>query len=150
MKNFFILIVLFFSTTLFANEVVNLKADLNLYKCEDGLCLAEIVDGLPIQVELVKREGSSYAVGEYQIEKTIDEYNVFGTILIYALPDKNRTKYFIQSFLLIANENSSMTTQLGSVVVYDDIKKLNQIFWKKEFGDNEYVASLVVGSSGDQ
>lgn len=148
MKIFLILLTLLFSATAFADEIINLKADMIILKCDES-CVTPVQEGKPIQIALrAPHEGSLVIQGEYNIEKSIDDINFLGTLAIVKFKDNNLTKYFIQSNLFSLKGNDSSKQSLGNIVVLNTIDNLNSITWKGHIKDDDstYVVSIIVGS----
>lgn len=148
MKILLIFLSLFFSTTLLADEVINLKADMVIFKCEKS-CLTPLQEGKPIQIILrAPSEGSTKLLGNYEIEKSIDDIHFSGTLQILKFNANDQTKYFIQSFLYSRKGNDYSNKSLGNSVVPNTINNLNNITWKETIKSDDvtYIVSFIVGS----
>lgn len=135
-----------FSSNLIADEVITLKADMDVLKCQDW-CVSPIMQGSPVQIHLQQpNENSTTSRGKYSFEKSIEDYTFKGTIAVLKIKNASSTTYLIQAYLFSINGEKSKSQIIGNVVV-NDPNNLNNITWRGTFekNDDKYIVSIMIG-----
>jgi hypothetical protein len=135
MRSIFILFVTIISANVFAGEIVKLKADMTLVRCEysnnSATCSTPISYGQPIQIDLTTSPGSNTPSGDFKFKTTQDEFEFEGTVSVTKFSVGNHSRYLIQTYVASIKGVDFDTLNfdfLGSVSV-NNVSELNDISW---------------------
>lgn len=143
MKSLIVIALLTIPLNLFADETVRFNTGIFISKCETG-CLSPIAAPNPIEIVLKSSEESSITYGDYIFKKEID--GVLFMAFIRVTKIFNDSKYLIQTFVTIQqDEDSYKNYALGSVIL-DSMNTLNLITWKQGFivNNEDYMGSISI------
>ena len=148
MKIIFALLASILCTLASADESVELKAALNIYKCSISSCITPILNEEPIKIELAPANPTSAVlVGSLDLEKVFDSVSYTATIQIVKIPTGPTQGYLVQIFILAVKDGIAVIEEsLGSVLV-DNLSQLNRASWKSSFtyGDQKNTAVISIG-----
>lgn len=150
MKIIVILVVSFFSTLAFANELVELNAGLFVYECSQGSCITPVRKGQPISVELTNASPTSEVlIGNFEMKQVVNGFNYSTLIQVVKIPSGPSQGYLVQVFLSTCeNETVNCSSgQLGSVLV-ENLSQLNMVSWKSTTYVDEIPTNVAVITIG--
>ncbi len=156
MKFFVFLIFVTLSSSAFAGEIVNLKADLTITRCvynsDSAECTMPFSSGEPIQVELTTSDDSTIPSGDHKFKLSQDGYEIEGTVSIMKITVGNVSKYLIQTYASSIKGDDLNTFRLsymGSASL-DNMSELNEISWSGESirdGNISLTPNIIVGAA---
>lgn len=155
MVRLFIILMLFVGVNVYAKDIIQLKADLQISACKDSdagyVCNVENPKNQNIEIALEQVEGEELGIanGSYQMTQTAAGVVYTANIFVSRIKDQNGSTYYLNSELITKIAGKESKKQMGSVVL-NDITKLNTINW---YGDDitnqdtDLQVTVMVGSS---